>query len=71
MVGILRSEITMLHLSQFALKSSRAKSGSVKPLVGFLECDHILEDEEYLYKGKSYCDDCHRAVKKAVTGNST
>jgi hypothetical protein len=30
-----------------------------------------LEDGEYLYKGKSYCDDCYRAVKKAVTGNST
>ena len=29
-----------------------------------VECDHILEDEEYLYKGKSYCDDCYRAVKK-------
>jgi NMD protein affecting ribosome stability and mRNA decay len=29
-----------------------------------VECDHILEDGEYLYKGKSYCDDCYRAVKK-------
>ena len=29
-----------------------------------VKCDHILEDEEYLYKGKSYCDDCYRAVKK-------
>jgi hypothetical protein len=27
-----------------------------------------VEDEaEYLYKGKSYCDDCYRAVKKAKT----
>jgi hypothetical protein len=30
-----------------------------------IECDHVLEDEEYLYKGKSYCDDCNRAVKRA------
>ena len=29
-----------------------------------VECDHILEDEEYLYKGKSYCDDCYRAIKR-------
>ena len=29
-----------------------------------VECDHILEDEEYLYSGKSYCDDCYKAVKK-------
>ena len=29
-----------------------------------VECDHILEDEEHIYKGKSYCDDCYRAVKK-------
>ena len=36
-----------------------------------VECDYILEDGEYLYKGKSYCDDCYRMVKKAVTGNST
>jgi hypothetical protein len=25
-----------------------------------VECD----DEEYLFKGKTYCDDCYRAVKK-------
>jgi hypothetical protein len=31
-----------------------------------VECDHIFadDDEEYFYKGKSYCDDCYRAVKK-------
>src|SRR5918994_7930507 len=30
------------------------------------ECDHSFSDDEdeYLYKGKSYCDDCYRAVKK-------
>src|SRR5918996_5331247 len=30
------------------------------------ECDHLLvsDEVEYLYKGKSYCDDCYRAVKK-------
>jgi hypothetical protein len=27
----------------------------------------ILEDEEYLYKGKSFCDDCYRVVKKLET----
>jgi hypothetical protein len=35
------------------------------------ECDGILNDDaEYLYKGKSHCEDCYRAVKKAMTGNS-
>jgi hypothetical protein len=31
-----------------------------------VECDHLLADDEveYLYKGKSFCDDCYRAVKK-------
>ena len=31
-----------------------------------IECDQLLVDDEveYLYKGKSYCDDCYRAVKK-------
>jgi hypothetical protein len=30
-----------------------------------VECDHIFADDEaeYLYKGKSYCGDCYRAVK--------
>ena len=34
-----------------------------------VECDHLLigDEVEYLYKGKSYCDDCHRAVMKAET----
>jgi hypothetical protein len=32
-----------------------------------VECDQVLEDMEYLYKGKSYCDDCYRAVKKLET----
>jgi hypothetical protein len=38
-----------------------------------VECDHLLvgDEVEYLYKGKSYCDDCYRAVKKAETMNST
>ena len=37
-----------------------------------MECDHLLVDDEveYLYKGKSYCDDCYRAVKKIVTEGS-
>ena len=30
-----------------------------------VECDHIFEDGEYLYKGKLYCDDFYRMVKKA------
>jgi hypothetical protein len=31
------------------------------------ECDHKLvgDEVEYFYKGKSYCEDCYRAVKKA------
>jgi hypothetical protein len=34
-----------------------------------MECDGILNDDvEYLYKGRSYCEDCYRAAKKAVTG---
>jgi hypothetical protein len=38
-----------------------------------VECDHLLvgDEAEYLYKGKSYCDDCYRGVKKVVTGDST
>ena len=36
-----------------------------------VECDHLLVgvEVEYLYKGKSYCDDCYRAIKKTVTGD--
>ena len=34
-----------------------------------VECDHILEDEEHIYRGKSYCDDCYKAVKKAEIEN--
>jgi hypothetical protein len=36
-----------------------------------VECDHLLigDDVEYLYKGKSYCDDCYRMVKKAEIRN--
>jgi hypothetical protein len=36
-------------------------------LIKCVECDHIFGDDEaeYIYKGKSYCDDCYRAVKKA------
>jgi hypothetical protein len=32
-----------------------------------VECDHLLvgDEVEYLSKGKSYCDDCYRAVKKS------
>jgi hypothetical protein len=33
-------------------------------LIKCVECDGVLDDVEYLYKGKSYCDDCYRAVKK-------
>ena len=35
-------------------------------LIKCVECDHILDDDEaeYHYKGKSYCGDCYRAVKK-------
>jgi hypothetical protein len=35
-----------------------------------VECDHLLvgDEVEYLYKGKSYCEDCYRAVKNAVVG---
>ena len=29
-----------------------------------VECGHLLDEAEYLYKGKSYCDYCYRAVKK-------
>jgi hypothetical protein len=30
-----------------------------------VECEGVLNDDvEYLYKGKSYCDDCYRASKK-------
>jgi hypothetical protein len=34
-----------------------------------VECDHLFvgDDVEYLYKGKSYCDDCYRMVKSAET----
>ena len=30
-----------------------------------VECDSLLVDEEYLYKGKSYCDDCYRMFRSA------
>lgn len=35
-------------------------------LIKCAECNHLLvgDEVEYLYKGKSYCDDCYRAVKK-------
>ena len=38
-----------------------------------VECDHLLvgDEVEHLYKGRSYCDDCYRAINKAVTGDST
>jgi hypothetical protein len=34
-----------------------------------VRCDHLLagDEVEYLYKGKSYCDDSYRMSKKAVT----
>jgi hypothetical protein len=32
-----------------------------------VECDHLLVGDEVGYlNGKSYCDDCYRANKKAV-----
>jgi hypothetical protein len=35
-------------------------------IIGWVECDHVLVgDEEHLYKGKSYCDDCYKMVKSA------
>jgi hypothetical protein len=30
-------------------------------------CDGDLEEGEYIYKGKSYCEDCNSAVKKGFT----
>jgi hypothetical protein len=35
-----------------------------------VECDHLLvvDEVEYFYKGKAYCDDCYRAVKKLEVG---
>jgi hypothetical protein len=30
-----------------------------------VECDSLLLDEEYLYKGKSYCDDCYKMIRRA------
>jgi hypothetical protein len=36
----------------------------VQLLIKCVVCDGSLEDGEYLHKGKSYCDDCYRAVKK-------
>jgi hypothetical protein len=45
----------------------------LKMLSKCVECEHLLvgDEVEYLYKGKSYCDDCYKAVKKSVTGDST
>jgi hypothetical protein len=37
---------------------------SSKLLITCVVCDGSLEDGEYFYKGKSYCDDCYRAAKK-------
>jgi hypothetical protein len=37
---------------------------SSKLLTKCVGCDGSLEDGEYLYKGKSYCDDCYGAAKK-------
>ena len=37
---------------------------SSKLLTTCVGCDGSLEDGEYLYKGKLYCDDCYRAAKK-------
>ncbi|MDQ3839327.1 MAG: hypothetical protein M3297_08670 [Thermoproteota archaeon] len=36
-------------------------------LIKCVECDHIFGDDEaeYIYRGKTYCDDCYRAVRKA------
>jgi hypothetical protein len=33
------------------------------------ECDQVLagDEVEYLYKGKSYCDDCYEVVKAIET----
>jgi hypothetical protein len=36
-------------------------------LIKCVDCNQVLEDMEYLYKGKSYCDDCYRAAKKSET----
>lgn len=35
------------------------------------ECDHELvgDEVEHLVKGKSYCEDCHKAVKSAKAVN--
>ncbi|HEX5979195.1 MAG TPA: hypothetical protein VFY68_18070, partial [Nitrososphaeraceae archaeon] len=43
----------------------------LKMLMKCVECDHVLvgDEVEYLYKGKSYCDDCYKAIKKAGTGD--
>jgi hypothetical protein len=43
-------------------------------IVIFFDINKVLLvgiEVEYLYKGKSYCDDCYRVVKNAVTGDST
>jgi hypothetical protein len=34
-------------------------------LIKCVECDDVLDDMEHLYKGKAYCDDYFRAVKKS------
>ena len=34
-------------------------------IIRCVECDHELvgDEVEYLYKGKSYCEDCYKMVK--------
>jgi hypothetical protein len=41
-------------------------------LIRCVECDRLLvgDEVEYLYQGKSYCEDCYRAVKKLEMGTS-
>jgi hypothetical protein len=35
-------------------------------LIKYVGCNYVLKDEaEYIYKVKTYGDDCYRAVKKA------
>jgi hypothetical protein len=33
-------------------------------LIKCVICDGDLDEGEYLYKGKSYCDDCYKMVRK-------
>ena len=52
---------------------ARCVPKGLTPFYKCVECDHLLvgDEVEYLYKGKSCCDDCYRAVKKSVTQDST